>query len=113
MTIFLRVAIILRYRGCRVWVLAAFWGTLFQLAVSPFSRIYRVMEEVGKKVGRMLNEEASRGKTMEGLEEMITIEGLTKWYHWWMPADHVERVVAPSYKTEDIASLFEGKNTRV
>jgi hypothetical protein len=36
-TIFLRVAIIIRYRGCGVWVLTAFWGTLFQLAVSPFN----------------------------------------------------------------------------
>jgi hypothetical protein len=29
-TIFLRVTIIVRYRGCGVWVLTAFWGTLFQ-----------------------------------------------------------------------------------
>jgi hypothetical protein len=36
-TVFLRVAIIVRYRGCGVWVLTAFWGTLFQLAVSPFN----------------------------------------------------------------------------
>jgi hypothetical protein len=34
-TVFLRVVIIVRYRGCRVWVLTAFWGTLFQLAVCP------------------------------------------------------------------------------
>jgi hypothetical protein len=65
MTIFLRVEIIPRYRGCGVWVLAAFWGTLFQLAVSPFNWIDRVMEEVGEKVGRMLNEEASRGKVAD------------------------------------------------
>jgi hypothetical protein len=38
-TIFLKVAIILKYRGCGVWLLAAFWGTLFQLAVSPFNWI--------------------------------------------------------------------------
>ncbi len=38
-TIFLRVTIIVRYRGCGVWVLTAFWGTLFQLAVSPFNWI--------------------------------------------------------------------------
>ncbi len=44
-TIFLRVAIILRYRGCGVWNLAAFWGTLFQLAVSPFNWIDNVMEK--------------------------------------------------------------------
>jgi hypothetical protein len=62
-TIFLRVAIILRYRGCGVWILAAFWGTLFQLAVSPFNWIDRVMEEMGEKEGRMLSEEASRDKS--------------------------------------------------
>jgi hypothetical protein len=36
-TIFLRLAIILRYRGCGVWILAVFWVTLFQLAVSLFN----------------------------------------------------------------------------
>ncbi len=36
-TVFLRVVIIVRYQGCGVWVLKAFWGTLFQLAVSPFN----------------------------------------------------------------------------
>jgi hypothetical protein len=44
-----------------MWVLETFWGTLFQLAVSLFNWINQVMEEVGEKVGRMLNEEASRG----------------------------------------------------
>jgi hypothetical protein len=43
-TIFLRVAIIIRYRGCGVWVLTAFWGMLFQLAMSPFNWIDGVME---------------------------------------------------------------------
>ncbi len=38
-TIFLRVAIIVRSTGCRVWVLTSFWGTLFQLVVSPFNWI--------------------------------------------------------------------------
>ncbi len=51
--LFLRVAIILRYQGCGVWILASFWGTLFQLAVSSFSWIDRVMENVVDKVGRM------------------------------------------------------------
>ncbi len=36
-TIFLEIVIIVRYKGCRIWVLIAFWGTLFQLAVSPFN----------------------------------------------------------------------------
>jgi hypothetical protein len=30
----------------RIRLLAAFWGTLFQLAVSPFKLIDKVMEEV-------------------------------------------------------------------
>jgi hypothetical protein len=28
-TVFLRVVIIVRYKGCGIWVLTAFWGTLF------------------------------------------------------------------------------------
>jgi hypothetical protein len=55
----LMVDIITRYWGCRVWVFEAFWVTLFQLVVSPFNLIDKVMEDVGKKVGRMLNAEAS------------------------------------------------------
>jgi hypothetical protein len=50
LTIFLRVIIIVRYRGCRVWVLTAFWGTLFQLAVSPVKWIDSVMKDVAWQV---------------------------------------------------------------
>jgi hypothetical protein len=42
------------------------WGTLIKLAMSPFNWIDKVMEEVGEKVWRMLNEEASRGQTAGG-----------------------------------------------
>jgi hypothetical protein len=76
-TIFLRVAIIVRYRGCGVRVSTAFWGTLFQLLVSPFNWIDKVMEDVGRKVGRMLDEEAGRDQEKEALEEP-NLEGLKK-----------------------------------
>jgi hypothetical protein len=46
----------MEYWGC---VFAAFRGMLFQLAVSPFNWINKVMEDVGDKVGCMLNAEAS------------------------------------------------------
>ncbi len=59
MTVFLRVAIIVRYRGCGVLVLMAFWGMLFQLAVSPFNWIDGMMEDVAPRVGRMLDNEAA------------------------------------------------------
>ncbi len=49
-TIFLRVAIIVRFRGCGVWLLTSFWDTLFHLAVSPFNWIDKVMEDVDRKV---------------------------------------------------------------
>jgi hypothetical protein len=42
-----------------IWVFAASWGTLFQLAVTPFDWIDKVMEDVMEKVGQMLSEEAS------------------------------------------------------
>jgi hypothetical protein len=73
------------------------------------------MEEAGEKVGRMLNEEESRGKNVKEEEEETTIEGLTKKFPWWMPTAHMERVFAPPppNKTEDTVLLFKGKNTRV
>jgi fatty acid desaturase len=40
-TIFLRMVIIVRYRGCGAWTLTAFWGTAFQLAVSPSTGLIR------------------------------------------------------------------------
>jgi hypothetical protein len=59
-TIFLRVIVIARYKGCGIWVLTAFWGTLFQLAVSPFNWIDAAMEDVGVRVGQMMETEAAR-----------------------------------------------------
>jgi hypothetical protein len=48
-----------------VWVLATFWEMPFQLAISPFNLIYRVMEYIGKKVGCILYPEASCRRTMD------------------------------------------------
>ncbi len=98
-TIFLRVAIIVRYRGCRVWVLTAFWGALFQLAVSPFNWIDKIMEEVGRKVGRMLDEEAGRNQEKEEVEE-LNLEGLKKKYPWWLLGHQEERSATSPEKTD-------------
>ncbi len=75
-----------------------------------------VMEQVGEKVGRIKNEEASRGKTVEGRdgqEEEKTTEGPLRKYPWWSPATMIGKTTGPSDKMEDTASLFEGKNMRV
>jgi hypothetical protein len=36
-TVLVRVIVIVRCKGCGIWVLTALWGTLFKLAISPFS----------------------------------------------------------------------------
>jgi hypothetical protein len=44
--------------------------------VSPFNSIYKVMEEVGEKVGRILSKEASRDKiTRRETGEETTMKG--------------------------------------
>jgi hypothetical protein len=61
---------------------SANWGSLFQLAVSPFNWIDRVMGEVAKKVGQMVNEEAAQWQAVEGQcnpnEDVETIIGLVR-----------------------------------
>ncbi len=36
-TVLARVIVLVKCKGCRLWVLTALWGTIFQLAISPFS----------------------------------------------------------------------------
>ncbi len=50
-TILARIVVILRCKGCGLWVLTALRGTLFQLAISPFSWMDAAMEGVGVRVG--------------------------------------------------------------
>ncbi len=64
-----------------MWVLTAFWGTLFQLAISPFNWIDKVMEDVGKKVGKMLDEEVGWDQEKKELDEP-DLEGLKQKYQW-------------------------------
>jgi hypothetical protein len=82
---------------------------MFQLAISPFNCIDKVME----KVGEVLSKENSRDINMKDTGEETTIERLMKKYPWWMPTSHVERAIVPYEKTEDTVSLFKDKNTRV
>jgi hypothetical protein len=58
-------------------VVASFWGTFFQLPFSPFNWIDRVMEDMGMKVGRMLNAATSRSRSLEGqVEKKLPSTGL-------------------------------------
>jgi hypothetical protein len=113
-TVFLRVAIIVRYRGCGVWVLTAFWGTLFQLAVSPFNWIDGVMEDVACRVGSMLDNEAAHGPDSEETKEH-GLENLRKKCPWWLNGGEGDESARSPEKAEsgDTVTLFEGTNTRV
>ncbi len=58
-TVLVRVIVIVRCKGCGLWVLTALWGTLFQLAISPFSWMDAAMEGVGVRVAEMMETEAT------------------------------------------------------
>ncbi len=76
--------VIVRYRGCGLWVLTAVWGTLFQLAVSPFTWMDAAMGEVGERVGQMMENEADRKPEREKpRRKAISMEDLRRKYSWW------------------------------
>jgi hypothetical protein len=81
-TVFQRVAIIIWYKGCGVWVLTAFWGTLFQLTVSPFNWTDTAMQDVGRKLALMLESKAARGPEAEEMDGQ-SVEDLQEKYPWW------------------------------
>jgi hypothetical protein len=47
----------------------AFWGTFFQLAVSPFNWIDGMLEDIAPRVGLMLDNEAAHALEGEETEE--------------------------------------------
>ncbi len=83
-TILIRVIVIVRYKGCGLWVMTALWGTLFQLAISPFSWVDAAMEGVGERVGQMMESEADREPEKEKPKRRaISMEDLRRKYSWW------------------------------
>jgi hypothetical protein len=99
-----------------VWVLTAFWGTLFQLAVSPFNWIDGVMQDMGRKVGLMLENEAVRRPVVEEVDDQ-NMESLRKKYPWWLGVQEGGEAGAPArdstVEAEDTVSLCPGRATKV
>jgi hypothetical protein len=72
------------------------------------------MEDVARRVGKMLENEAGREPHGEEADEPNLV-GLKKKYPWWL-AEHKDKEPATSPKKADLddtVTLFEGKNTRV
>jgi hypothetical protein len=93
-----------------------FLGTLFQLAVSPFNWIDAAMEDVGMKVGQMMETGAAR-EPEEKEPEKRSMEDLRKKYSWW-PSSHGKEgssdpLQSSGAEAEDSASLRLGKSTKV
>ncbi len=115
-TVFLRVALIVRYKGCGIWVMTAFWGTLFQLAVSPFNWINAAMEDVGRKVGLVMETEAA-WEPEEKESELRSMEDLRRKYLWWPGGQGKKGSSSPTQgfgaEAEDSVSLRPEKSTKV
>jgi hypothetical protein len=117
-TVLVRVVVIVRYKGCGIWVLTALWGTLFQLAISPFSWMNAAMEEVGIRVGQMMESEAARDPEEERPKrKSLSMEDLRKKYSWWPSGGGKEEQPAPLIDVEageeDSAALRGVKSTKL
>ncbi len=113
-TIFLRVAI-LRYRGCWVWVLIAFWGTLCISAGSLPLQLDRQSDGGRRPEGR--KDVRWRGRTRAG-------EGGGGWAQsgraqeevpWWLKGHQDEKLATSPEKADldDTVTKFVCKSTHV
>ncbi len=82
-TVLIRVIVIVRYKGCGIWVLMALWGTLFELAISPFSWMDAAMEGVGERVGQMETEADLEPDEKRPKRRALSMEDLRRKYSWW------------------------------
>jgi hypothetical protein len=73
--------------------MTALWRTLFQLAISPFSWVDAAMEEVGERVGQMMENEADREPEEEKpRRKALSMEDLRRKYSWWPSGGNREPV---------------------
>jgi hypothetical protein len=101
-TILIRVIVIVRYKGCGLSVMTALWGTLFQLAISPFSWVDAAMEGVGERVGQMMENEADREPEEERpRRKALSMEDLRRKYSWWPNGSGKEPVALIDMETMD------------
>jgi hypothetical protein len=83
-TILVTIIVIVKCKGCGLWVLTALWGTLFQLVISPFSWMDAAFEGVGVRVGQMMETEAAREPEEEKPKRRrLSMEDLRRKYSWW------------------------------
>jgi hypothetical protein len=72
--IVIRAIAIARIRGCGWWLMGAFWGTLFQVAVAPVQWVMANGHTIGKMVTYQMTEEAVRLEMEDSEAQRLTIE---------------------------------------
>jgi hypothetical protein len=72
--IVIRAIAIARIRGCGWWLMIAFWGTLFQVAVAPVQWSMAKGHTLGKTVTYQMTAEAARLKMEDSKAQRLTIE---------------------------------------
>ncbi len=68
--IVIRAIAIVRIRGCGWWLMGAFWGTLFQVAVTPVQWGHTI----GKTVTYQMTAQAARLEMEDSETQRLTIE---------------------------------------
>ncbi len=58
--VFVRAIVIARIRGCGLWLLAALWGTMFQVAIAPARWAFEVGGDMAGRVRQQMEDEATR-----------------------------------------------------
>jgi hypothetical protein len=115
-TILIRIIVIIRYKGCGIWVMTALWGTLFQLAISLFSWVDAAMERVAERVGQMMENEADREPEEEKpRRKALSMEDLRRKYLWWPNGSGKEPVTLIDMEAMDGegATLRDVKSTKL
>jgi hypothetical protein len=72
--IVIRAIAIARIRGCGWWLMGAFWGTLFQVAVAPVQWAMAKGHTIDKTVTYQMTVEAARLEMEDGEAQRLTIE---------------------------------------
>jgi hypothetical protein len=75
--IVIRAIAIARVRGCGWWLMGAFWGTLFQVAVAPVQWAMVKGHTIGKTVSYQMTAEAARLEIENYEAQRLTIEEWT------------------------------------
>jgi hypothetical protein len=69
-----RAIVIAKVRGCGWWLMGAFWGTLFQVAVAPVQWAMAKGHNIGKTVSYQMTDEAARLEIEDSEAQRLTIE---------------------------------------